>query len=123
MEKVFEAKDPNNTYVTLYDSTWNNHILPSHSMMKDHLEDIKDAIENPDYIYESNKSNPPLDYRVVYIKGTKVGTYFDDSRKWFTKVVSSNGGNHGEVVTAFPAPNIMQGTNGEEPIYEASNDD
>ena len=125
MDNVFEVKDPMNTYVTLTEKTWNEHIACDfgHPEMREHIEEIKDAIIDPDFIFESHDSNPPLDMRFLYVKNVEEGTYtLSTKRQWCTKVVSTAGGNRAEVITAFPAPvqkDHVQGTKGE-PIYEAS---
>jgi hypothetical protein len=50
---IFIAKDPRGYEVRLTDECWYNHILMEHAEMKGRIDDVRRAIETPDYIYQS----------------------------------------------------------------------
>ena len=87
-------------------------MIPSgHPIMKNNIPAIIETIQNPDYIGESTDSNPPLDYREVYVKEVVSATYH--SKTPYTKVVVSTLGNGGEGITAYNSSNMTGGTKGE----------
>ena len=50
---IFVTGDPRNYEIKLTDECWYNHILVEHPEMNDLLDDVKNTIESPDYIFES----------------------------------------------------------------------
>ncbi len=50
---IFKTIDPRGFEVGLTNKCWYNHIQIEHPEMRDRLDDIKRAIELPDYIYQS----------------------------------------------------------------------
>lgn len=126
MDKVFEATDPTGVKIYVERSQWENHIIDradgtGHPIMEDNIPAIIDTIERPEYIGESTDSNPPSDYRVMYIKASPHATYFG-SKAPYTKVVASVLGGSGEVVTAYNAKYVEGGWKGEL-IYSYENDE
>ena len=86
--------------VSCSDDTWEGHIVPGHSIMRDNVDAVKDTIKRPDTVYSSNQPGK----REVYFKASDISTY--DA---LTKVVVeySPGKKNpdavvGNVVTAFP---------------------
>lgn len=126
MDKVFEATDPTGVKIYVERSQWENHIIDradgtGHPIMEDNMPAIIDTIERPEYIGESTDSNPPADYRVMYIKASPHATYFR-SKAPYTKVVASVLGGSGEVVTTYNAKCVKGGWKGEL-IYSYENDE
>jgi len=56
--------DPRNKSITLYEKTWSRHILTNHVNIKNHYNELRETIENPDKIVEGR--NPPTEE--LYIK-------------------------------------------------------
>jgi len=50
---IFVVTDPRGYEIRLTNRCWYNHILIEHPEMKNHLYNVKRAIELPDYIYQS----------------------------------------------------------------------
>lgn len=88
-------------------------------MMQENISAVMETLQDPDYIYESHDSDPPLDYREVFSKKVTSATYY--SKAPYTKVVVAIVGGSGEVITAYPAKNPFGGTKGEA-IYSANNE-
>ena len=89
--------------------------------MTGNLDAVADTVRNPDYIYESHASDPPLDYREVISKEVPYATYYSDKLRYTTVVASVLGGS-AEIITAYPSKNPQGGTRGE-PIFCAENED
>lgn len=86
---------------------WYGHVVKNHSIMGKNKDAIEDTIESPDAVYKSRD----YDTRKVFFKESMKATY---STKFKTKViVDYSNENHGEIVTAFPAPNEEGGTSDE----------
>lgn len=50
---IFIATDPRKYEIKMTDECWYDHILVEHPEMNGRLNDVKYAIESPDFIYES----------------------------------------------------------------------
>ncbi len=50
---IFVATDPRGYEVRLTNECWYNHIVVEHPEMRDRVNGLRQAIETPDYIYES----------------------------------------------------------------------
>jgi hypothetical protein len=116
MSRKFEVSDPRGVKVWCDDQTWEDHILrdSQHIEMRDNLNAVLETIQSPDVIYESHDSNPPRDYREVYVKETPIATYYNSDP--YTKIITGNAGGSAEVITAYSARSITGGTIGD-PIY------
>ena len=82
--------------VSCSEEQWKEHVVSTHSIMKNNIEAVKDTIIDPDSVYKTNK---PID-REVYFKLSALATY---STKFYTKVVVEYKNDCGELVTAFPS--------------------
>ena len=110
---IFESTDPFGRKIILDSSTWNEHIIPGHDEMKGNEISVKNTIENPDFIYESNTHNN----RDVFFSVRPESTY----PKLYTKVVVEiNKVQSGEVSTAFFSKEV-QGVKGAGLKYVKSN--
>ncbi len=74
-----QIQDPRNKIVTLFEDTWEEHIIEGHPEMENHLEDVKMTIENPDIIREGRKSDTELYFKAnsisnIQLSGTFVAT-------------------------------------------------
>lgn len=115
MSNIFEVRDPRGILVYCSERQWNEHIVSytgNHPLMKDNIPAVVDTINNPDAIYESHDSVPPMDYREVYVKKSKMATYIN-SKAPYTKVVVFSGGGTAEVITAYNTVNETGGTIGD----------
>lgn len=117
MGNIIEERDRNGIRITCSDSQWTSHISMNHTIMKDNIEAVKETIINPDYIFESHDSNPPLDDRRIYTKEVTTATYHNKIP--YTHVIVSVCGGTGEVVTAYPAKNPRSGSLKGEALYVA----
>nr|DAZ35057.1 MAG TPA: nuclease [Caudoviricetes sp.] len=119
MADIISEKDPRGIHVICSERQWAEHIIAGHSLMADNVESVAKTIRDPDVIYESHDSEPPLDYREVYVKKEKSATYYN-SKAPYTKVVTSTLGGAAEIITAFNAKSLFGGMiEGEEAIYIA----
>ena len=119
MADIISEKDPRGIHVTCSERQWSEHIMPGHAIMANNMEAVAKTIRNPDAIYESHDSDPPLDYREVYVKKEESATYYN-SKAPYTKVVTSALGGASEIVTAFNAKSMYGGMlEGKEAIYVA----
>lgn len=113
------VKDPRGIVVRLTAEQYTSHIAndAGHPEMINNKDAIAKTIKNPNYIFESKDSNPPTDYREVYISFECDATYEPDM---CTKVITSTGGRYAEIITAFPAKanKYTQGTKGDA-LYES----
>lgn len=107
MAEKFRKKDPMGIQVYCTDEQWDGHIIEGHPEMKDNIQAVVSTIEDPDYIYESHDSDPPMDERRIYNKIEAGGTY--DKYAPVTKVVVSVLGGSGEVVAAYDARTVTGG--------------
>lgn len=119
MSDIFEVKDKRGIKIYCTQDQWNNHIICGHTIMQENLHAVVETLLDPDYIYESHDSNPPLDYREVFSKQVPGATYYP--KVPYTKVIVSVGGGGGEVITAYPAKDPTGGTKGGA-IYSADNE-
>ena len=122
MGDFIEAKDPRGLKIYCTKAQWENHIvadLTGHPIMKENIPAILETLQNPDFTRESNDSNPPFDYREVYVKEVEFATYH--SKSPFTKVVVSILGGSGEIVTAYNSGNQTGGMKGDD-IYVPDED-
>lgn len=119
MADIISEKDPRGIHVTCSERQWAKHIIAGHALMADNVESVANTIRDPDAIYESHDSDPPLDYREVYVKKEESATYYN-SKAPYTKVVTSALGGAAEIITAFNAKSLFGGMiEGEEAIYIA----
>lgn len=119
MADIISEKDPRGIRVTCSERQWAEHIIAGHALMADNVESVANTIRDPDAIYESHDSDPPLDYREVYVKKEESATYYN-SKAPYTKVVTSALGGAAEIITAFNAKSLFGGMiEGEEAIYIA----
>lgn len=116
MGNIFEVKDYCGVKVYCTEDTWNNHIVSGHPMMEENLSSVLHTIQSPDVVIESHDSNPPLDYRVIYVKKELGASYYSFAP--YTKVVVSILGGSGETITAYPSKNEHGG--GTKEVYRAS---
>lgn len=100
-DNLFEVVDRRGYFVVCSKSQWDNHISIIHPEIKDDPEAVIDAIESPDYIYQSNEH----ENRDVYFK--KVESTVDEHIKVIVQISS----NFGEVVTAFPKEGVKGNIN------------
>lgn len=105
MGNVIETVDILGDKVICSDTTWTGHITSGHAIMSNNINAVKDTIEDPDVIYESNQ-HPA---RNVYFKQSSISSY--DA---YTKVVTQkNEGNICSVVSAWPQKQIKGGIGSE----------
>jgi len=97
----FVTNDPRGYEIICDDSQWKEHIAAAHTIMNKNQAAVKNTIESPDVIYQSNEA-PTRD---VYFAKPNNTTY---SNSLYTKVIVEiyEKDKTGEVVTAFPCPNI-----------------
>ena len=50
---MFTAVDPIDNTIRLTKSCWFNHIIVEHPIMRKFLDEVRETIKNPDYIYKS----------------------------------------------------------------------
>ena len=88
---VFTAQSPLGMVVYCTEETWNNHIVAGHSSMEAKEDEVKNAIESPSSIYESNSHPSSRD------------VYFAYNRLYneYLKVVVHKFDTHSEVVSAW----------------------
>lgn len=101
MSILLEAIDPRGIKVKLTEDQWNIHILGEHPYMSAHLQEIRNAIENPfpGFIY----SDADFDDRNVYY-------HWKLSSKVYVKVVVGLvSENSGEIITAFKTDSCKKG--------------
>ena len=63
---LFNATDPLGNKIKLLKETFEKHIVVRHPEMKNHIEDIKQAIERPLYIGSGTKSKNSIIYLSVF---------------------------------------------------------
>ena len=117
MADIIEARDPHGIRITCSISQWNQHIALNHPIMERNKDAVRRTIEDPDYIFESHDSDPPLDERRIYTREDASASYFPKVPN--THVVVSICGGSGEVVTAYPSKTPTSGSAGEA-IYSAN---
>lgn len=71
---VFVIADKDGVPVTLTRRQWEEHILVGHPNMARHLEALKQAIADPDYILQSDRRT---DTRLLYRLGATEGRFSD----------------------------------------------
>ena len=109
MGNVIETKDILGEEVICSHQSWMGHILNNHPVMRNNLSAVKDTVENPEAIYESNQDSE----RIVYFKQSSLSSYGG-----YTKVVTKNiAENKSEIVTAWPQRGIKGGI-GDEIYHE-----
>ena len=112
------ARDPRGLKVTCSEQEWTGHVILEHSMMEGNESAVQNTISEPDYIFESHDSDPPMDERWVYTKKEAGASY--DPKVPNTHVVVGVCGGSGEIITAYPTKNPRSGTIREkEAIYRA----
>lgn len=121
MDKILVEKDKRGITFSCTTDRWNGHIVQGHSMMANNLAAVAETVRDPDYIYESHDSNPPLNYREVLYKEVPSATYYSDKLPYTTVVASVLGGS-AEIVTAYPSKKLGGGTQGEA-IFCADDED
>lgn len=99
---MFTTTDPLNRKINCSSETWIEHIVDGHIIMTDNLNTVKNTIENPEVIFQSNQT--PI--RDVYFSRTK-STY----SPLFTKVVVefSTSSESGDVISAWPQKDVSGG--------------
>ena len=117
MADIIQARDPQGIRITCSVSQWNNHVVLNHPKMEKNVSVVQKTIEDPDYIFESHDSDPPLDERRIYTRVDSSASYFPKIPN--THVIVSICGGSGEVITAYPAKNPTSGSAGEA-IYSAN---
>lgn len=63
---MFKAQDPQGNVITLTLRCYNDHICINHTEMRLLLNEIKETIVNPDYIYQSKSSSKSHLYFKTY---------------------------------------------------------
>ncbi len=117
MGNIIEVRDKSGITIRCSDFQWESHIVSNHGIMEHNLHAVKEAITDPDYIFESHDTNPPLDDRRIYSKEVVSATYH--SKIPYTHVIVSVCGGYGEVVTAYPVKQRKSGTSGKEALFIA----
>jgi hypothetical protein len=72
---IFVATDPRGYEVQLTDECWYNHIVVEHPEMIGRMDDVRRAIEMPDYIYES-KHKPSSHLYFLEVGRSSFGTEY-----------------------------------------------
>ena len=68
MNYIFEVKEKSGRKIRLTEKQW-THINKKHPTVANHLDEIKETIENPDVITKSNEDNVRLYYKYYkYLK-------------------------------------------------------
>ena len=116
MANIIEVRDPNGIRITCSESQWKNHVVLNHPIMEKNVGAVRKTIEDPDAIYESHDSNPPLDERWIYTRAEASATYFPKIPN--THVVVSICGGSADLVTTYPSKTPTSGSAGEA-IYSA----
>lgn len=117
MGNIIEERDRNGIRITCSDAQWISHIALNHSIMTKNVDAVRETIVDPDYIFESHDSEPPLDERRIYTKEVTTATYH--TKIPHTHVVVSICGGTGEVITAYPAKNPRSGSSKGDALYVA----
>jgi hypothetical protein len=99
MTNKFETVDPKGRKVTCTEDQWNNHILTNHSDMAGQEKNVQKAIEDPSMGIFSDAKH--ANRNIYYRKPPK--------KNYYIKVVVEFDGDHGFVITAFPADSGKQG--------------
>lgn len=60
MGNIIEVRDKSGITIRCSDFQWESHIVSNHGIMEHNLHAVKEAITDPDYIFESHDTNPPL---------------------------------------------------------------
>ena len=100
---MFHVADPQGNTIILTKECWANHICVVHTEMRSRLDNIRETIENPDYIYVS-KSN---EQTYLYFRA-----YADPTLKCqFILVAVHRRANQkrGFVQSAYPVKSLSQG--------------
>jgi len=90
-ENIFEAENPLGQIVICSRSVWENHILIGHPFMEGCAEIVKNAVETPDNIFESEEYPNERD---IYFK-------YNTHNNLYTKVVTQKHGLVYRVVSAW----------------------
>lgn len=101
-EILFTIPDKDGTPTTLTRERWESHILVGHPAMAKHLEAIKVAINDPDYILQSDKQ---ADTNLFYRLGVTEGKYSN----LYMVVVIRYTASEGFVRTAYLVPKPIAG--------------
>ena len=117
MGNIIEERDRNGIRITCSDSQWESHVALNHSIMGRNVDAVRETIVDPDYIFESLDSEPPLDDRRIYTKEVTTATYHPKIP--YTHVVVSICGGTGEIITAYPAKNPRSGSSKGDALYVA----
>lgn len=115
MPNIIDVKDRNGIRITCSAAQWEEHIRPYHSIMDNNVAAVCETIVDPDYIFESHDSNPPLDNRRIYTKEVTTATYYPRTPN--THVIVSIAGGYGEIVTAYNTKNPRSGSAEGEALY------
>lgn len=102
---IFLASDPRGYEVILTNECWYNHILVEHPEVRGQLDDVKRAIQTPDYIYESKRR------RSSHLYFLKVGRRPSRSESEYVLVVAAvrQRTRRGYVQTAFLVDGLSKG--------------
>nr|DAK83831.1 MAG TPA: nuclease [Caudoviricetes sp.] len=120
MPNIFEATDRCGIRIYCTKDQWDNHVALNHEIMAENIDAIVETIQDPDVIYPSHDTNPPLDDRRIYTKESKIATYYPKIK--YTHVIATICGGSGEVITAYPNNSKTSGAGGGEAIYVAEDE-
>lgn len=103
---MFTTTDPLNRKINCSSETWSEHIINGHVIMESNLNSVKNTVENPEVIFQSNQT--PI--RDVYFSRTE-----SSYSPLFTKVVVefNESSGTGEIVSAWPQKDISGGIDSE----------
>jgi len=102
---LFEIVEPRDYTIRLYKDRWEEHIISPahHPEMASYLSEVREVIENPDYIQQSNTSD---DTELYYKLGAAKGKY---KHLYVVVVVRFPRRDHGYVRTAYLMPSPRKG--------------
>ena len=108
MKEIFTVLDKDNIPVTLSSEVWYHklmHPIFGHLEVKPYLEEIKETIKNPDFIYRSIKD---IRVQLLYKKGLIKGKYAHCYILAVVKYVEEVEGKHGYVSTIMIPNNVKR---------------
>ena len=111
---VIDTVDPRGFKITCDSGTWNKHIETGHTIMQGNKNAVKETIENPEVIYQSDQS--PV--RNVYFSKVNSSPFPHLYTKVVVEIDEIN--ETGEVVSAWPQKYISGGIVQEGIIYVKS---
>lgn len=121
MPNIISSRDPRGITVSCTYDQWEQHVV-LHQEIAENIEAVVETIENPDAIYESHNSRPVMDYREMYVKEVKTASYYPKLK--YTKVITSSMGSSAEIITAYSAKNMQNGSMpGKEAVYLANQEE